>query len=129
MLISTTWKNAGVAPTYESWSPVLELRPRGQAKAVARRQAPVDLRTLYAESTPPGSDTPAPATRVVSGSVSIPADVAPGEYDIVVVVRHQPQKEDPTHTMPAAYYDQPVALAQSGESADGSYPIGAIVIR
>lgn len=126
--ISTTWQNAGVAPAYESWNPRLELRPRGQTEPVVRQRSGIDLNTLCAESTASGSTVPATATRTVTDSVAVPADVAPGAYDIVVVVGNQPQKSDPTATMPREFYDRPVALAQSGGTSDGGFKIGEITV-
>lgn len=123
-----TWQNAGVAPTYDTWKPMIQLRNASGA-VVAEAPVSVDLKGVYAATASVPADgqfTPPVGTRASKDTFTVP-QLAAGKYTVAVVVKAQPQKANPTALMPASYY-RPMVLAQQGRLGDGAYPIGAIDI-
>jgi hypothetical protein len=96
--ITLAWRNLGVAPTYEHWDVTFELQTdagevvwRGASDMALYRFLPADAATEH-------RDTP-----------TVPADVAPGSYRLVLRVL------DPRG------YRAPLPLALAGRTADGGY--------
>ena len=97
------WSNGGVAPTYDEWTPTLQLQDN-KGRVVWSQDVPIDLRTLTG-----GSQTVGMKARLPSG--------LSGRYDLSVIVR------DPSG------YLRPMALAQQGRSEDGAFSMGSVILR
>lgn len=104
--VSSRWSNVGVGPAYLPWDVMIELRDASGALAFGGRSA-VDLKTLL-----PTGATPA----VVDDMFTVPADLAPGRYDVHVRV-----------VSPGGYL-APLRLAIAGRTADGSYRLGSVEV-
>jgi hypothetical protein len=98
------WRNAGIAPTYERWQVVYELRDSSGASAWSA-----------ASTFDPFLFLPGDASEMTDDLV-VPADVAPGSYDLVVTVRD-----------PIGYRD-PLPLAIEGRRGDGSYLLASVTV-
>jgi hypothetical protein len=109
--LRTTWRNNGIAPTYEDWDVMLQLRASGSEELAWEGRLNLELRALL----PTTKDTEA-ELGANSSSLRIDRPLAPGAYDLFVVVR------DPDA------YREPLALAIEGRLDDGSYRLGAITI-
>lgn len=102
--IESSWQNAGVAPMYERWPLVWQLRDATQA-VVWRAESSLDLRQLL--------PTQAYEHRQQFEQFNLPA----GEYELRLVA-------------PAINrYVQPLQLAIEGQLDDGAYRIGILSIR
>lgn len=108
-----TWSNLGVTPAYTQWSVRLQLRTHQTNALVADQTSNLDLQTvLPTRDASSGTDTPLQNLE----ALTVPADIASGTYDVVVVV-----------TDPTGYY-KPLALANAGRRADGSYLLGSVSV-
>lgn len=109
--VRSTWRNNGIAPTYEDWDVMLQLRPSGTKELAWEGRLNLELRTLL--PTTEGAQADAGAD---SSSLRIDRALTPGTYDLFVVVR------DPKS------YREPMALAIEGQLPDGSYQLGTVTI-
>ncbi len=105
-VVALRWQNLGVAPTYETWDAVLELRDAGQ-------------RTVWSgiSAFRPRGFVPQASATEAQDFFTLPATVAPGTYQLVLVVR------DPSG------YREPLPLAIRGRAVDGSYALGAVTVQ
>ena len=102
--ITLNWANAGIAPVYEKWNTVIEIRSPDHAKVVWSGASTFNVRQFL------------PGTRTVHDSFKIPSSVRPGVYSLFLIVK------DP------AGYRKPLPLAIRGRNADGSYSLGTVEI-
>jgi hypothetical protein len=105
--IESSWSNLGVAPVYEAWQVILQLR--AGTNVAWQGVSGLDLTQLQ----PAGSGNP---PHVQTDVFSLPGLVPGGTYELVVVVH------DPIGIR------QPLALAIQGEGPDGSYALGAVTV-
>jgi hypothetical protein len=110
----TSWSNAGTTPAYSPWQIVYQLRDYQTGAVVWEGQSQFDLQGLAPTGDPEsGSDTP----ETVEDVLSLPASIAPGAYDLGMLIRDAD-----------GYYD-PLALAIEGRRADGSYDLGMVSVQ
>lgn len=117
--IASTWLNEGVAPAYEPWAIIWQLRsPSGVI--VWQEESSLDLQLLL-----PTTDSD--RTSGTSGDeslphfkhedqITLPANLTPGTYQLQLLVR------DPQG------YRAPMSLAIQGRQPDGSYNLKTITI-
>lgn len=111
--VASSWSNVGVAPIYERWDVMVQLRNRSTGAVVWQAKSAFDLRNLLpTKDRSTGVDTPVD----VGDTFQLPATVPVDTYDLVVVV-----------VDPASYY-KPLSLAISGRRADGSYALGQVSV-
>lgn len=98
--ITLQWKNIGIAPTYENWDVIFELKNdsnvtvwSGTSKFKPKRFAPADTATT------------------ITDVYTLPANIDIGSYKLNVIIK------DPTG------YRAPFPLAINGRNDDGSYTI------
>ncbi len=96
--ISLNWQNIGLAPTYENWNVVYELR--NSSGGVVWTSISSFKPKLFLPSTTP---------TVVSENFTLPATVSSGTYGLYLIIR------DPSN------YKNPLSLAITGRNTDGSY--------
>ena len=96
--LTLNWQNIGVAPTYENWNVVYELR--NSANAVVWSGT---------SSFNPRLFSPAASPQATSDNFSLPASVPQGTYSMFLIVK------DPNA------YRKPLPMAITGRNADGSY--------
>lgn len=106
--VRSSWRNAGIAPTYEGWDVLLQLRPQGGEGIAWEGRLGVDLRTLLPAE---GAVSTANSTTLRLGR-----GLASGAYEVTLVVR------DP------GGYRAPLALALEGGLADGAYRLGTVSV-
>ena len=104
--ITTRWENTGVAPVYEPWQVAVQLRKAGSDEVAWETTSGIELTSVL-----PGG----PLEQ--SDRVTVPGNVAQGEYDVVVIV------QDPRQTR------APLALALADVQPDGSYRLGSVSVR
>ena len=102
--ISLNWKNIGIAPTYEDWNVVFELRNSNGA-AVWTGTSSFNPRLFL-----PGATT-------VADNFALPSSVTAGSYKMYLIIK------DPNG------YRKPLPLAITGRNTDGSYLLGSITIN
>lgn len=102
VVVTATWVNAGVAPTYRSWTIEYTLRTTDGA-VVARGTSALDLKALLG----------AGSSRIDTVSMST-AKVAAGEYHLHIRV------------VDAANYRSPMTLGSGTRTADGSHRMGTV---
>ncbi|MBM6398837.1 DUF4832 domain-containing protein [Phycicoccus sonneratiae] len=100
--VDLTLSNFGVAPTYDAWT-VRAVLTDGRGARVATLPVAVDLRTVL------------PGSRTVAATLTLPT-VLPGRYGLRLEVL------DPTG------YSAPMRLANAARGADGSYPLGTVLV-
>ena len=106
--IDTTWVNDGVAPIYEEWNVLFQLRSSAGA-VVWERGSTVDLRTIL----PPSG---AVTSYRIRDPFTLPTGVAAGSYKLHVFI-------------PAINpYVRSLQLAITGKQSDGSYLLGQVVV-
>ncbi len=101
--IAVTIKNFGSAPTYDAWEPRLSLLDP-ERRLVAESILAIDLRSL-AEGSTTGST-----------EITVPADLAKGNYEIDIQAVHSQS------------YLAPLAFANPGRDKEGRHAIGRIVV-
>jgi hypothetical protein len=106
--LEAAWSNEGVAPLYDPWQVVVQLRQRDASQPVWEQALSQDLRTLM-----PTNDT---TPTVWTEQLTLPTSVPAGQYELALVVR------DPTG------YFGPLTLANGNRAADGSYALGTISV-
>ena len=104
--LETTWANDGVAPVYEPWQVVVQLRALGSDRVAWEGTSTLDLRSVLPDA--PTSYTDA---------LTLAPNVAPGAYAVCVIVR------DPRATRAL------LQLANEGRGSDGGYQLGTITVR
>ncbi len=110
---TSRWLNVDVAPSYQNWDVMLQLRRPGTGQVQWQGKSSLDFRTLL------------PTANVITGSQNPVAvndhftvgEIPAGRYDVVLVV------EDP------AGYSAPLALAIQGRGADGGYFLGQVSVE
>jgi hypothetical protein len=109
--LETRWRNLGVAPLYEPWEAVFQLRDTTGSIAwegVSR----ADLRELL----PADAEAQSSGILTLSDTFQLPSTLSPGSYSLRLILR------DPSG------YREPLQLAVRGQIADGSYALGAITV-
>ncbi len=96
--ISLNWQNIGLAPTYENWNVVYELR-NSSGGVVWTSNSSFKPKLFLPSGTP----------SVVSENFTLPATVSSGTYSLNLIIK------DPNN------YKKPLPLAITGRNADGSY--------
>jgi hypothetical protein len=104
-VVTSTWENVNVAPTYDPWEVKYELR--SGERVVWSATSGFDLRRLL-----PTGGKPIKAT----DTLVLPLDLPHGTYTLAVRVA------DPTGTL------APMRLADYGRTADGAYPLGPVTV-
>lgn len=104
--VSLQWKNIGVAPVYESWNVMYELRDAAN-------------KTVWSgvSGFSPKFFLPADNATIITDNFILPATISDGDYSIVLVIR------DPSG------YRQPLPLAIEGRDADGSYLLKNFTVK
>lgn len=103
----TSWINQGVAPVYETWSVMVELRDPQSRTRVFQQTLNIPLKSLM----------PATAPTMYTDTLRVPASVPAGAYEVVLKV------VDPTG------YRRNMHLANQGISAQLDYLIGTLQLR
>jgi Domain of unknown function (DUF4832) len=98
--INTVWQNVGIAPAYDNWSVVFELR--NASNTVVWSGVSTRVLKLF---------LPAAAGAATADKFTLPASVPAGTYKLVVRVK------DPNGYRPN------MQLAVNGKNADGSYTL------
>ena len=98
------WENKGVAPVYNTFEVALQLVSKTNPEKRFTVVTDGDLKTVF------------PGSAEMKSSLTIPAEVEDGEYDVELGV------VDPTTKKPV------VNLAIAGKTADGWYKMGAITV-
>jgi hypothetical protein len=106
LVVETKWGNSGSARIYEEWQVFLQIRQADDGRLVYEAPLAVDLGTVM-----PGE------TRLFTQQLAFGQNLPAGPYQLVVVIR------DPTN------YRAPLALAQHGRQADGSYLVGVLRVE
>lgn len=117
--IASTWLNEGVAPAYEPWAIVWQLRSSSGAIAW-QEESSLDLQLLL-PTTSSSNTAGTPANERLSAfkhedQITLPTNLAPGTYQLHLLVR------DPQG------YRAPMSLAIQGQQSDGSYAFKTITI-
>jgi hypothetical protein len=99
------WKNTGIAPTYENWNVLFELKDSSH-KIIWTGTSQFSPRLFI----------PQPEFTAVTDSLHLPATIVPGNYNLDLSIK------DPTG------YRQPLPLAIAGRNDDGSYKLKTITI-
>ena len=109
--VTLNWKNTGIAPTYEKWNVVYELKDAAN-KTVwsATSQFTPGPKTNIPGLLPSSAATPA------TDNFVLPATVQPGNYKLNLIIK------DP------GGYRSPLPLAIAGRNTDGSYTIKDVVV-
>ncbi len=102
--VTLRWANVGIAPVYEKWNSVIELRSTDHAKPVWSGTSAFNPRFFL-----PGSKT-------VRDRFTLPSSVDPGSYSLFLTIK------DPSG------YRSPLPLAIQGRNSDGSYALGKVEI-
>lgn len=104
--VTLEWKNIGVAPTYEEWNVIFELKDRTD-KVVWSDTSAFKPKLFI----PQDKSTP------VTDNFILPAGIQPGYYNLHLVIK------DPTG------YRAPLPLAITGRNDDGSYALRTIYVN
>jgi hypothetical protein len=104
-IVTSTWENVNVAPTYDPWEVKYEIR--SGERVVWSSTSGFDLRKLL-----PTQGKPVKAT----DTLALPPDLPKGTYTLAV------QVVDPTGAL------APLRLADAGRTADGAYPLGSVTV-
>jgi Domain of unknown function (DUF4832) len=126
--VGLTWENVGVAPVYEAFDVMLELRRNG--KPVWSGRSGLDLRKLL----PAGSVVPdfhKAQNLIISphaskDSFSVPSTLERGAYEVWI------KAIDPNSNgteLQRRYARLPLRFAHQGRSSDGAYPIGKLEVK
>jgi len=111
--LEVDWSNLGLTPAYNQWSLQIQLREQSGGKVAWQGTSGLDLQTLLpTRDLASGNDSP----NQFSDTFTLPADIAAGTYDVVVLA-----------TDPTGYY-KPLALANQGRRDDGSYLLGQTTV-
>jgi hypothetical protein len=110
-VLALNWKNIGIAPTYEKWDVVFELKDSSDE-------------TVWSgvSQFSPGPKTPTPAllpsttATTALDNFTLPAGISPGNYNLNLIIK------DPTG------YRAPLPLAITGRNTDGSYTLRNIKV-
>ena len=109
--LTLNWKNIGIAPTYEKWDVVFELKDADNNKVWS------DTSHFSPGSKLAGSALlPSSAATPATDNFTLPASVQPGNYTLNLIIK------DPTG------YRPPLPLAITGRNKDGSYTLKNIVV-
>ena len=106
LAVQLAWRNVGIAPVYENWNVVYQLKNSSGA-VVWSGTSSMNLKLFLPET----------SDRVVNDSFVLPYSLISGYYSLSVVIR------DPVN------YRKPLPLAILGRSSDGSYLLGDVVIQ
>lgn len=107
--ISLNWKNIGIAPTYEKWNVVYELRNSSNATVWSGNSS---FSPSKKGSTP--GLLPSSSATSVTDNFTLPTNIPQGDYRLCLVIK------DPTG------YRQPLPLAIQGRNSDGSYTLRTV---
>jgi len=105
-VLKLQWKNIGIAPTYETWNAVIQLK--NSSKVVVWSDTSQFKPKLF---------LPQSQATSITDNFVLPANIAPGNYDLSIVIK------DPSG------YRAPLPLAIQGRNADGSYSLKNIVVN
>ena len=109
--LTLNWKNTGLAPTYEKWDVVFELKDSSDAIAWSG----ISTFSPGRKTQSPGL-LPSPDATLAKDIFVLPASVSMGNYQLNVIIK------DPTG------YRAPLPLAISGRNTDGSYTLTNIKV-
>lgn len=105
--ISSQWSNIGVAPLYEPWNVMWQLRDPITSAIIWQSQSSLNLQSFL-----PTNGTP----QLITDTYQVPANFVAKTYTLSL------QIVDSTN------YRRPLAIAAQGQLSDGSYPLGSIVV-
>ena len=99
------WKNIGIAPTYENWKVIYELKDSTN-------------NTVWSDTSQfnPKLFIPQDTNTPLTDHFILPTGIPPGDYELNLIIK------DPKG------YRSPLPLAIKGRKADGSYPLKTIII-
>jgi len=103
--ITLNWKNVGLAPAYEQWDVLFQLK--NAANAIAWTGSSQFKPKLF---------LPATTASAITDNFTLPADLPAGSYNLTLAVK------DPNG------YRDPLPLAITGRNTDGSYTLSQITI-
>lgn len=103
--IELNWKNIGVAPTYENWDVVFQLKNAGN-----------EIVWSGTSQFKPRLFLPQPGATVIKDNFTLPSNIAVGDYVLSMIVR------DPSG------YRQPLPLAIEGRGNDGGYQLKNVFV-
>ena len=103
--INLGWKNNGVAPTYENWEIIFELKDNNDSIAWS------GISTFQLKLFLPGDKS-----KIVTDEFKLPPGVPPGKYRFELIIK------DPNG------YRSPLPLAIRGRNADGSYLLKEVTV-
>lgn len=109
--ITLNWKNIGIAPTYEEWNVVFELKDKDSKVVWSNTSSFSPGRKGGTPSLLPSSQ----ATQVTD-VFRLPSNISQGDYSLSLVI------QDPTG------YRAPLPLAIRGRNSDGSYTLKNITV-
>lgn len=108
--ITLNWKNIGIAPAYEKWDVVFELKDSSNAIVWS------DSSKFTPGYTKSGLFLPSSAATIVKDNFVLPAAVKAGKYNLDLKIK------DPSG------YRAPLPLAITGRNEDGSYTLKNVIV-
>ena len=107
--VTTQWTNVNTAPAYNPWNVMVRLRDSANT-VVWQGQSSLNLQVPFTSSSL-GNDT-----KTVTDNFTLPGTIANGTYTVALQIND------------ANNYYVPLALANQGRQADGSYALGTVTI-
>jgi hypothetical protein len=105
--ITLYWKNKGLAPVYENWQPVFELR-NGSGTVVWSGNSAFQLKRFWQDNLAHNAES--------IDNFTLPSNITSGNYSLYLIIK------DPLG------YRKPLPLAITGRNSDGSYLLKNITI-
>jgi hypothetical protein len=110
---TSTWSNTGLTPAYTPWTVKLQLRDQASGNVAWEATSGFDLQSFLPTRDPAsGRDSPVSHT----DDFTLGAQLAPGTYTATAIA------------LDATGYYRPLALANAGRQADGSYTLGSVAV-
>jgi hypothetical protein len=103
--VTLNWRNVGIAPTYDDWSVVFQLK-NASNQVVWSQTSSMTMRLF----------SPAATAFQKTDALLVPTSVPAGSYTLSVIIR------DPNN------YRQPLPLAINGRNSDGSYNLRSLTV-
>jgi phage terminase large subunit-like protein len=103
--VTLNWKNTGIAPTYEYWRAVYELK-NGSGTTVWSSNSGFQLKLFLPRST----------DSVYTDNLSLPGNISPGNYTLNLIIKD------------TNGFRAPFPLAITGRNGDGSYTLKNIMV-
>lgn len=112
-IVQAEWENSGVAPQYEPFDALYELRDASTNQIIWKSTpSQVNFETMLPSTQP----------QIVEDVFTVPTSVPAGTYNLYI---HAIGREKSTDGTP---YRQPLNLAIQGREADGGYKLGQVVV-